>query len=458
MSNIKISKKLSISISLIIFSVFLVSIFANTFLVDKYYIFEKKKGLETINSQIKDMNSISEVIENISKLEEKYDTIIVFTKNTGDIDEINESIRDQFFNRKIKLNKFWLTKEVIGELEDESVNKIYDQGISKYKVLTKFIKVEDYIFAVALPLPYMNETLGIVNKFTFFILVFAMIIAIILVNIISKRIVKPIDNLKALSKDIASLNFRKEYIKTNDEIEELSVSINSMSNSLEKAHNEINNKNKRLKELISNISHELKTPLALIKVYSQGIEDGLDDGTYIKIIKEQVDKMNDLIERLLFWARLESYSLNKSTFDLKEILFRELRKYDLIIKNNNINLSVTFSKEEKYNIFADEESISIVLDNLITNAIKYSNDNNIEISFKQSKKHILFLIKNGISECAKSEINNVWTPFYVFEKSRNKNLSGTGLGLPIIKSILENHKLEFGLDIKENKFEFYILF
>ena len=100
--------------------------------------------------------------------------------------------------------------------------------------------------------------------------------------------------MKILSQDIANLKFRKEEIKTNDEVGELAKSINSMSEKLEKAHDEINGQNKRLKELMSDVSHELKTPLSIVKVYEQGIVDGLDDGTFRDIIEEQIEKMDVL--------------------------------------------------------------------------------------------------------------------------------------------------------------------
>lgn len=236
--------------------------------------------------------------------------------------------------------------------------------------------------------------------------------------------------------DLAILDFKKIDIHTNDEIEELAVSINKMSESLEKAHREINSQNKRLKQLLSDVAHELKTPLALMKIYSQGIEDGLDDGTYLNIIQDQIERINLLIERLLFWAKLDNTKLNKSRFSLKTVTEVIIKKYKLILEQNNITLKCNFEEDEDYEINADKEMIEIVLDNSITNAIKYTNDKEIDIRIEQYNNKVKLFISNGINKESIKSINEIWRPFYVGEKSRNKNLSGTGLGLSIVQSIL----------------------
>ncbi len=168
--------------------------------------------------------------------------------------------------KKIKLNKFWITESTLNTLQEKSVNKIYDQGVSKYKVLTKFIKIDNFIIAIGLPLPHMEEAIVIINRFNIFIMTISVILIIFLVVIISKKITRPLESLKNLSQDIANLKFRKEEIKTNDEVGELAKSINIMSEKLEKAHGEINDQNNRLRDLMSDVSHELKTPLSIVKV------------------------------------------------------------------------------------------------------------------------------------------------------------------------------------------------
>ena len=124
-----------------------------------------------------------------------------------------------------------------------------------------------------------------------------------------------------------------------------------MSISLEKAHSELNLKNENLKTMISDTSHQLKTPVALIKVYARGIEDKLDDGSYIETILEQTENMENLIERLLYWAKFQKNILNKCKFDLKDELFSIYEKYKLIIEENNIELLLNLDYENNYEIY-----------------------------------------------------------------------------------------------------------
>lgn len=455
--KIKISKKFTLSIASVTIFATIVSMVINVFFIDRYYIFKKTRALDQISEEIS-RKKIDYVFKNIEEIEKKNDVTIVYSEVSRDINNINEDLITKFGSNKIKLNKFWVTEDTLSKLDSESVNKIYDQGVTKYKVLTKFIKVDKYIFAIAMPLPYMRETIDIINKFNIYLNIFSLILIIILVGFFSKKIIKPLELIKELSKDIANLNFRKEEIKTNDEIEELAISINSMSESLELAHKEINFQNEKLKTLISDMSHEVKTPLALIKAYGQGIEDGLDDGTYIGIINEQIDYMDSLIENLLFLSKLEKKELKKSNFSLKKRVYGVLKKYQLLIDKANINFILNINKDEEYIVYGDEEGIDIVLNNLITNAIKYTNNNEVEVEIIKEDNKTIFSIKNGIEESSEEKLENIWTPFYVLEKSRSKELSGTGLGLSIVEKILEKHNIDFGFNVKQNKIGFYIIF
>lgn len=426
-------------------------------MVDRYYIHEQRKILDKAASDILKVSNKTILID-LNEIEEKYAITIVYSEASGSLDQINERMILEFEKKKIKLNKFWLTEQTLDKLQEKSVNKIYDQGVSKYKVLTKFMKIDNYIIAIGLPLPHMEDTISIINRFNIVLMSISVIFIVFLVVMISKKITRPLESLKNLSQDIANLNFRKEEIMTNDEVGELAKSINIMSGKLEKAHEEINSQNKRLKELMSDISHELKTPLSLVKIYEQGISDGLDDGTYRDTIEEQIEKMNALIEKLLFWTALENGSLNKSIFDIGKIIIEMTNKYKLILQEYDINLSLSIDESKEYLIQAEKEGIDIVLDNLITNAIKYSYDKNIEIHLTKNNNAVKLTIANGIGEMNENDLENIWRPFYVLEKSRSKELSGTGLGLPIIKTILDNHNLDYGFELKNSKLEFFVTF
>ncbi|MFJ7936267.1 sensor histidine kinase [Sporosarcina sp. NPDC096371] len=443
--------------SSIVICTFIIAIIANIFLVDRYYIYEQRKILDKVANEMQGVSD-NNFVDALTRIEEEYAVTIVYSEMGGSLDKLNERIISAFEMKKIKLNKFWITENTLHTLQDSSVNKIYDQGASKFKVLTKFIKIDHFIIAIGMPLPHMEEAILIINRFNLFLMMISVVLIIMFVVILSKKITRPLETLKVLSHDIANLKFRKEQIHTNDEVGDLAKSINRMSEKLEQAHAEINGQNKRLKELMADVSHELKTPLSIVKVYEQGIVDGLDDGTFRDIIEEQIEKMETLIEKLLFWTELENRAYHKSTFDLGKRIVNIMEKYMLILKENDIDFLLHFDAGREYFIHADKEGIDVVLDNLITNAIKYSSDKRIVMTLTREADIVKFKIANGVGKMEESDVDSIWRPFYVVEKSRSKELSGTGLGLPIIKTILDNHELDFGFELKNNRLEFFVTF
>lgn len=454
----KLNKKLSISICIAVILVSVVSFNINKLFVHKYYLYEKKKIINNAGKEIEKID-IDNALNSIEDIENKYNITIVQSKlnlNYQNAEEkINENLNNEFYKKGINLKKFWIYKDDLSKLSVNSVNKIYNQGKNKYSLLVKFLQKDSYVFGVATTIEHSQETIQIINKFNIIMSGFSVVLITILTFILSNKIIKPIKKIKTLSEDISKLNFRTEEIKTNDEIEDLAQSINSMSISLEKAHNELNDKNNNLKRFISDASHEMKTPIALIKAYSMGIKDKMDDGTFLDTIIEESENLNNIVNTLLYWAKYEKREFNIDEFDLKNKLINIVDSYHILMKENNIDFSLKIDDGDFY-IRADEDAIEIVLKNLLSNAIKYTDNNKVEV-FLLKNEEIFLSIKNGASNINKDEIDNLFKPFYVLEKSRNKELSGTGLGLSIVKEILDAHNFKYGIDLNDNQIKFFVV-
>ena len=455
----KLNKKLSISICVAVVLVSVASLIINNLFIHKYYLYEKKNIINELGNEMDKLTS-SEIISKINDIENNDNVTIVYTPinmTSNKVEEdISESINYEFWKKGISLKKFWISKDALFRLNNESVNRIYNQGKSTYSLLVKFIKKDNYIFAIATTIEHSQETIQIVNKFNIIMSSISVLIIALLTFILSNRIIKPIKKLNKLSEDISMLNFRTEEIKTNDEIEELANSINKMSVRLEKAHNELNDKNESLKRFISDTSHEMKTPVALIKAYAMGIQDGIDDETFLDTIIEQSENLTEIINTLLYWAKYEKKEINLNTFDLKEKLLNTIKKYEILIEENKIDMNINID-EDKFIINADESSIEIVINNLISNAIKYTTTNKINVFLLKDGGEIFLSVTNGVGEIDKEQIENLWEPFYVVEESRSKELSGTGLGLSIVKEILEAHKIEYGVEVNDDEIEFFFV-
>ena len=453
----KLNKKLSISICIAVVLVSMATLIINNLFIHKYYLYEKKNIINELGNEMDKLTS-SEIISKINDIENNDNVTIVYTpinRNSNKVEEdISEAINYEFWKKGIGLKKFWISKDALFRLNRESVNRIYNQGKSTYSLLVKFMKKDNYIFAVSTTIEHSQETIKIVNKFNIIMSSISVLLIALLTFILSNRIIKPIKKLNKLSEDISMLNFRTEEIKTNDEIEELAQSINKMSVRLEKAHNELNDKNESLKRFISDASHEMKTPVALIKAYAMGIQDGIDDDTFLDTIIEQSENLTEIINTLLYWAKYEKKEINLSTFDLKEKLLNTTKKYEILVEDNQIDMNIKID-EDNFIINADESGIEIVINNLISNAIKYTTNNKINVFLLKDDKEIFLSVTNGVREIDKEQLQNLWKPFYVVEESRSKELSGTGLGLSIVKEILEAHKFEYGVEVNDDEIEFF---
>ncbi|WP_175495567.1 HAMP domain-containing sensor histidine kinase [Bacillus sp. UNCCL81] len=402
---------------------------------------------------------MAEFKQSINQLEQENNVTIAYEPIQTNLDHFNGILRDNLYQKRVTLNKFWVTEDTINQVKSgKRISKIYDQGKLKSSFLVDFIQKDNVFIVVGVSIVYLSDAVQIVNKFTIYIMIFLILMLILMVWIWSKKITDPLKELKDISIEIAQLEFKKAKISTNDEIEELAQSINEMSDKLRIAHDDLNQRNANLKTFISDISHELKTPLALIKAYSAGIKDGIDDGTYVDTIIRQTDQINRLIDKLLELSRIEREILHVEQFDLIKLFESSLENFEIELNQNNITLTKEYIGTNQLNIEVDRDQFEKVFNNLISNAIKYTKYPEIKIKIYEENEEILFKIKNETNLKNSTQIKQMWEPFYVMEASRNKHLTGTGLGLAIVKSILYRHHLKHDVELIDGNIQFSIHF
>lgn len=452
----KLGRKFAITISVCIIFIFSFSMLITNYFLPRYYVHKVKQDLNVISKEITSME-YNDFINSVADLEKKHNLTIVYEPISNDEESFNWSLRAQLAKKGLTLNKFWVTKETLQDVKNGTlVNKLYDQGKLKSSFLTSFVEKNGLLIIVGVSIVHFQETAYIINTFTLYVLGFAILVLVALVWIWSRKITSPLQELTDISKNIAMLDFKKTNIRTNDEIEELANSINVMSDALKVAHEDLNRRNKNLKLFMSDITHELKTPLSLIKAYSVGIQDGLDDGTYVHTILKQTDNISALIDELLEFSRIEREELHKESFDLQALFQHCLAKHEIEIQLKKIHLSIQQENKALW-ITADHGKIEKVMNNLLSNAIKYTQNKRIDIRFEEKEDLVLFIVENG-TNMKEAEIENIWEPFYVIESSRSKDKSGTGLGLTIVQSILNRHQFDYGVSLYEDIIQFYICF
>ncbi|HFK1762791.1 histidine kinase [Bacillus wiedmannii] len=451
----KLGKKLFLSISLTVILIFTISLLLINYLLPKYNIYKTRESLEGITAQIQSIPS-KQLDEAITSIENEGNVTIAYTSIKDSEDHINDELRMQLSRKRVALNKLWITKEEITKVKHfGQSNKIYDQEKMKSSFFVKYIAKDDMLILVGVSIANSNEVIKTLNTFYLYILGITIFLIIVLVWILSTTITRPLKELSEVAEDISNLKFERAKVKTNDEIGELANSINVMSDKLHEAHEDLTDRNEHLKRFMGDVTHELKTPIALVKAYSMGIKDGLDDGTYIDTIIKQTDHISNLIEELLRFAKLERDVLQKEQFPIVSLVQSILDKHKIELESKEIDLHVNYNVGDAI-IYADINKMRMVFQNLISNAIKYTANQHIKITLEERNDSVYFQIQNGMNVEHMKDIDKIWEPFYVLESSRSKDHSGTGLGLAIVKSILERHGLDYGVYTIEGDIRFYI--
>ncbi|MEE6182413.1 HAMP domain-containing sensor histidine kinase [Bacillus pretiosus] len=451
----KLGKKLFLSISLTVILIFTISLLLINYLLPKYNIYKTRESLEGITAQIQSIPS-KQLDEAITSIENKGNVTIAYTSINNSEDRINDELRMQLTRKRVALNKLWITKEEVMKVKNfGQANKIYDQEKIKSSFFVKYIAKDDMLILVGVSIAHSNEIIKVLNSFYFYIFGITIFLIIVLVWILSTTITRPLKELSNVAEDISNLKFERAKVKTNDEIGDLANSINIMSEKLNEAHEDLTDRNEHLKRFMGDVTHELKTPIALVKAYSMGIKDGLDDGTYIDTIIKQTDHISNLIEELLRFSKLERDVLEKEEFDIKSLVQSILDKHKIELESKEINLQVNYNVSDAV-VNADVNKMKMVFQNLISNAIKYTANQNIKITLEDRNENIYFQIQNGMNAEQMKDIDKIWEPFYVLESSRSKDHSGTGLGLAIVQSILERHGFDYGVSTIERDIRFYI--
>ncbi|MEY9977595.1 histidine kinase dimerization/phospho-acceptor domain-containing protein [Lysinibacillus sp. RC79] len=439
----KIGTKLTIYITLVVIITFSISLAVSQFFLPKYY-------LHQLNQKVTNAFSVYQEFEDKSLVEHQFDVTILSVSLKDNINVLNENLKQQLAREHIALNKFWVSEEVLQKVnEDKIVGKIYNQGKQKSSFIAHYSKEGNQLIMIGASMANFIDIAYFINRFNIFFLIVSILVIIVITAFLSRNLTRPLNELKKVAKEIGELEFKQAEIRTGDEIEDLAKSINKMSKALEKAQQDLSKRNIDLKQFMIGLTHELKTPLALVRVYSSGIEDGMDDGTYLATINKQVDRMEKIITDMLYFAKTEENDSNKTNFDLIMLINEILDNYRHIQGNKHIYFKTEVTE---FMLSAEQDKVHFIFENMISNAIKYASGDEIQIFFGQDG---VFEISN---DTTLTDISRIWQPFYVGESSRDKNFSGTGLGLATVKSLIEQLGYSVQATLSNSKIIFKIDF
>ncbi|MCK3712190.1 HAMP domain-containing histidine kinase [Clostridioides difficile] len=367
-------------------------------------------------------------------------------------------------------------RKIIEKLKNVDISNWIKQNFGLYSVRKKVFLLSKLSGALIILFYLVVEEFSINSKFEFWIWFIILVIFIMSIDfLLGKFISEPITSINKSAKSMSQLDFSNPCtVNTNDEFGELSRSLNTMSTNLQQALSDLESANIQLekdvnkermlleqrKELVDTISHEMKTPLGIIRAYTEGLMDEVDEEkkkNYMNVIIEETDRMNNMIVSLLDLSALESgvSKLNPERFDFIE--FVETVAGRLLIDIPDANFYFTYDLPE-YEVFvvADKMRMEQVVENLVINAKKHVVYNgNLDLSITCENGLLLFEIYNDGRFIEQDEISKIWSKFY--RSVQSQRTGGSGLGLAIVSQILTMQGLEYGVNNRDRGVEFYFM-
>lgn len=484
LSSVKVKLFLSLSITVLLIILFMILV--NNFALEQFYLYKKQITLKTVYESINDyyqkQNRDDDIQTELEKLSIKNNFDILIKDKNG----INLYTTNKNFSTVMGSINDILDKVNDGkEIESNDNFKIKQQRDTKnglsYMMLSG--KLENgYFLYIRIPLNSIKDSVSISNNFLLMMAGFTILIASIMVTIISRKFTEPILELNNIAKKMSNLDFSQKYQVTNakDEINDLGRSINTMSDKLERTIKQLRSSNSELerdieekskidemrKTFISDVSHELKTPIALIQGYSEGLLENVNSDEesrkfYAEVILDETNKMDKLVKQLLELMKLEygKREFNNKEFNIVELEKEVIRKTNVMIEEKQAEIK--FDETKDISVFADDFYIEQVLTNYLTNAIKnvkeMYGEKYIKISNEilEEENKVCIKVFNTGENISEENLNRIWNRFYKADESRHREDGGTGIGLAFVKAIMGNYDNKYGVKNLENGVEFY---
>ena len=430
--------------------------FLQIFFLNNSYEFMKTEEVNKIASSIarsyqeKDENLTS----NIQELSISNDFYVVMESNSGYLFFAPEAeSRLPVYTYMAHAPKL---RSLLENSHQKPVSFKIDSGLEKYSTLAYGCVLDDtpdeeiylYIFS---PLYPVSSTVNILKNQLIYVTVITLLLAFILAIYLAVRISKPLKSMTATAKEMGKGNYNVKF-EGNSYSE-----INRLANTLNTAAYELGMADTRQKDLIANVSHDLKTPLTMIRSYAEMIRDLSGDNpvkrnAHLKVIIDESDRLSQLVSDMATMTAMQTrrIKLDKSAFDLTEAAASILASYDILSEQEGY--SFLFNSQKDCYVYADQIRIKQVISNLTNNAIKYcGEDKIILINIRKAGKKCRLEVSDHGPGISQEELPHVWDRYYRASSNYVRPAEGSGLGLTIVKEILTLHHANYGVSSKLGK-------
>ena len=473
-----IKKQITYIFLIILAGTVLSCMLANLFFLKSYYLLNKRRNINEAYSVLNEASRQgllmdSSFHERLRVLCEVSDISVVVLDNDSNI---IASISSDDTNLVRQLSDNELISQLYYTDEEPSFQIIRDSYSGNKYLQMCGVLYNNEKFLIRCAYVAVEDSVLIANKFLFYVGLIGLIIGCGLTVVIADRITKPIVRLTEISTQMANLDFNAKYESSGEnEVDVLGENINMLSDKLEETISELKTANSELlkdlekrdkiedmrQEFISNVSHELKTPIALIQSYSEGLKEGIIDDEesrdyYLDVIIDESNRMNLLVKDLMSLSELEfgNKPLEIERFDIVELLKNKIAASGIILKQNDIKLE--FEEKDPLFVWSDEFRTEEVIQNYLSNAIHYCmNEKIIKIFIEKKEETVRINVYNSGNPIKEEDMQYIWDKFYKADKARSRDYGGSGIGLSIVKAIMTSFDMDYGCSNTDDGVIFY---
>ncbi|SFD26862.1 HAMP domain-containing sensor histidine kinase [Clostridium uliginosum] len=462
MKTIKV--KLFLLFTMFMFFLVFCGIIFNALFLERYYIYKNRDIFIDTSKEITEEYINNK--ENISNFINEIDYVDGISCTIADI---NMNVKYYSFSEKLGSDETRLPKE-IEQFVIENKMKLLKTYV--YSTVEKPNgKAPKLVFSSRMnngeliilkkPMQGIKKSVFIANQFYIFAGLIIIFIGGIFIFIFSRKITKPIIEMSNVAEDISNLEFDKRVnIYSQDEIGILGKSINKISEKLSTSINELTQDVERRKHLVRDMSHELKTPISIIKGYAEGLKYGVAQDKekmekYCNVICEECDRMDGMVRELLSLSMMESgtFQLNITMFNVGDLIQNTMNRFTPVFIEKGITYDL---KYEDFVISADYELVERSINNFITNAINHvEGRKHIKVTVEKKGTGIKIIVFNTGNHIPENDLEKIWDVYYKVDQARSRQYGGHGLGLSIVRLIA---KLHGGITGVENVNEGVIFF
>ena len=386
--------------------------------------------------------------------------------------QLDKYVKSIYFGQKLDDNC-----KMITQTANYSMYNVYDTRVdSNFLELTGKMP-DNYWIYLRSNYQSIQESASVSNQFMLYVGMIVMIAGVFIMYFVSNQYTKPILRLAAHAKNMQKLDFSTRY-KDNrdDEIGVLGNSMNALSDRLDKTISELKTENNELQldlqrrseqeqmrqEFLANVSHELKTPIALIQGYAEGLQENINDDAesrefYCEVIIDEADKMNRMVKKLLTLNQLEfgNDQVIMERFDMTELIRGVANSTRILMEQKGIRLELENSEEAW--VWGDEFKVEEVITNYMSNAINHADGEKlIRVFYTRSEDKLRVSVFNTGQPIPEEDIEKIWVKFYKVDKARTREYGGSGIGLSIVKAIMDSFHQRCGVINHEDGVEFWM--